>query len=127
LQRVELGVELVGRAAERAGGLAARGLGEVRAREGEVRVRVEQRAVVDAHGIHRFVLDNGAVHERAGVAQRGVVQLAGRDPARHCLGQLRGDVVHVGETVGERGGDLALGRALGDARPDRLRERELAA
>ena len=40
---------------------------------------VEQRAVVDPDGVGVLVLDDGAVHERAEVAQRLVVQVAAGD------------------------------------------------
>ena len=55
------------------------------------------------------------------------MQLGRADPLRDRFGERGGDVVHVGEPVGERGRQLAAGRALGDARPDRLGQRELAA
>ena len=88
---------------------------------------VEHRAVVDPHGVRVLVLDDGAVHERAEVLQRLVVQVGAGDPLRDGLGELRGDLVHVGEPVGHRHRDLLAGRALGDAGADRIRERELAA
>ena len=78
-------------------------------------------AVVDPDGVDGFVFDDGAVHEGAGVAQGGVVQFAGRDPLGDGLGELGGDVVHVGQPVGERDGELAFGGAFGDAGADRLR------
>jgi hypothetical protein len=127
LQRVEFGVELVGRAAEHARGLPAAGFGQVRARERELRMRVEPGAVVDAHGIRALVLDERAVHEGAEVAQRGVVQVAGRDPLGDGIGERGGDVVHVGQAVGERDRELAFAGALRHARADRLGKRELAA
>ena len=40
---------------------------------------VEQRAVVDPDGVGVLVFDDGAVHERADVAQRLVVQVAAGD------------------------------------------------
>ena len=88
---------------------------------------VEHRAVVDPHGVGVLVLDDGAVHERAEVLQRLVVQVGAGDPLRDRLGELRGDLVHVGEAVGHRHRDLLAGRALGDAGADRIGERELAA
>ena len=88
---------------------------------------VEQGAVVDPDGVGVLVLDDGAVHERAEVAQRLVVQVAGGDPLRDRLGELRCDLVHVGEPVGHRHRDLLAGRPLGDAGADLLGEGELAA
>ena len=85
------------------------------------------RAVVDPHGVGVLVLDDGAVHERAEVAQRLVVQVGAGDPLGDRLGELRGELVHVGEPVGHRHRDLLAGRAFGDAGADRLGERELAA
>ena len=85
------------------------------------------RAVVDPDGVGVLVLDDGAVHERAEVLQRLVVQVGAGDPLRDGLGELRGDLVHVGEPVGHRHRDLLAGRALGDAGADLLGERELAA
>ena len=85
------------------------------------------RAVVDPDGVGVLVLDDGAVHERAEVLQRLVVQVGAGDPLRDRLGELRGDLVHVGEAVGHRHRDLLAGRALGDAGADRVGERELAA
>jgi hypothetical protein len=40
---------------------------------------VQQRAVVDAHRIRALIFDDGAVHERAEVPERLVVQLAAGD------------------------------------------------
>ena len=88
---------------------------------------VEQGAVVDPDGVGVLVLDDGAVHERAEVAQRLVVQVAGGDPLGDRLGELRGDLVHVGELVGHRDRDLLAARSFGDAGADRLGEGELAA
>ena len=88
---------------------------------------VEHGAVVDPDGVGVLVLDDGAVHERAEVLQRLVVQVGAGDPLRDRLGELRGDLVHVGEPVGHRHRDLLAGRALGDAGADRVGERELAA
>ena len=112
-ERVELGVELVGRAAEDAGRLVG-GPAGVRCVAGErdLGVGVQQGAVVDADGVRVLVLDDGAVHEGAEVAQGGVVQVAGRDPLGDGLGELGRDVVHVGEPVGQRDRELALGRAV---------------
>jgi len=67
------------------------------------------------------------VHEGAEVAQRGVVQVEGGDPLRDRGGEPRGDVVHVGQPVGQRDGDLPFGGAFGDAGADRCGQRELAA
>ena len=88
---------------------------------------VEQRAVVDAHGVGVLVLDEGAVHEGAEVAQRAVVQLGAGDARRDGRGERGRDLVHVGEAVGERDRQLVAGGALGDAGADRFGERELAA
>ena len=79
---------------------------------------VEHRAVVDPDGVGVLVLDDGAVHERAEVAQRLVVQVAGGDPLGDRLGELRGDLVHVGELVGHRDRDLLAGGSFGDAGAD---------
>ena len=86
---------------------------------------VEQHAVVDPHGVGVLVLDDGAVHERAEVLERLVVELAGGDPSRDRLGQLGGDLVHGGELVGHRDRQLVAGGALGDAGSDLLGQREL--
>jgi hypothetical protein len=74
-----------------------------------------------------LVLDDRPVHERAEVAQRLVVQVAGADPLGHCLGELRGELVHVGGLVGHRHRDLLAGRPLGDTSADLLWQGELAA
>ena len=79
---------------------------------------VEHGAVVDPDRVGVLVLDDGAVHERAEVLERLVVQVAAGDPLRDGLGELRGDLVHVGEAVGHRDRDLLAGRALGDAGAD---------
>jgi hypothetical protein len=99
----------------------------VLAGERDLSVRVQQGAVVDSHRVGCGVFDDGAVHERAEVAQRGVVEIRGGDALRDGLGELGGNVVHVGQAVGECDRELAFARALGDARADRLREGELAA
>jgi len=127
LQRVELLVEFVGRAPEHRGGLATRRLGEVVARVRELGVRVQAGAVVDPDRVDGLVFDDGAVHEGAGVAQRGVVQLRAGDALGDGGGELRGDVVHVGEPVCERDRQLALDGPFGDACADRLRQGELTA
>ena len=88
---------------------------------------VEQGAVVDADGVGVFVLDDGAVHEGAEVAQRAVVQIARGDPFGDGRGELGGDGVHVGELVGHRDRELPGGGPLGDAFADLVGERELAA
>ena len=120
-------VELVGRAVEDAGELSPVGRGQLGAGARDLLDGVEQRAVVDAHGVGVFVLDQRAVHEGAEVAQRAVVQLGAGDPRRDRRGQRGRDLVHVGEPVGERGRQLVAGGALGDARADRFGQRELAA
>ena len=101
--------------------------GQVRARVLDLLGAVEHRAVVDPDGVGVLVLDDGAVHERAEVLERLVVQVVGGDPLRDGLGELGGDLVHVGEAVGHRDRQLLAGRALGDAGADRVGERELAA
>ena len=126
-ERVELGVEPLELAAQDRGDLALAVGGEVGAGVLDLLGGVEQRAVVDPHGVRVLVLDDGAVHERAEVLQRLVVQVGAGDPLRDRLGELRGDLVHVGEPVGHRHRDLLAGRALGDAGADLVRERELAA
>jgi len=90
-------------------------------------VGVEQGAVVDAHGVGGFVLDERAVHERAEVALRGVVQVAAGDPLCDRLGERGCDLVHVGQTVGQRDRELAFAGPFGDARADRFGQGELAA
>jgi hypothetical protein len=55
------------------------------------------------------------------------VQVAGGDPRRDRLGELGGELVHVGEPVGHRHRDLLARGALSDAGADLLGERELAA
>jgi hypothetical protein len=127
-ERVELRVEPLELAAQDRGELALAVVGrEVGAGVLDLLCGVEHRAVVDPHGVRVLVLDDGAVHERAEVLQGFVVQVGGGDPLRDGLGELRCDLVHVGEAVGHRHGDLLAGRALGDAGADRIGERELAA
>ena len=120
-------VEPLGLAAEDRRDLPLAASGEVGAGVLDLLGGVEQRAVVDPDGVGVLVLDDGAVHERAEVLQRLVVQVGAGDPLRDGLGELRGDLVHVGEAVGHRDRDLLAGRALGDAGADRVGERELAA
>ena len=124
---VELGVELVGLAAEDRRGLPLAGGGEVGAGVFDLLAAVQERAVVDADGVGVLVFDDGAVHEGAEVADGAVVQVGGGDAARDRRGQLWGDGVHVGELVGHRDGDLSAGGAVGDALADRVGQRELAA
>ena len=81
-ERVELAVELVGRAVEDAGELSPVGRGQLGAGARDLLDGVEQRAVVDAHGVGVLVLDQRAVHEGAEVAQRAVVQLRAGDARR---------------------------------------------
>ena len=89
---------------------------------------VEQDAVVDAHGVDVVVLDDGAVHEAAEVAQR-----AGR-AGRWWSRARRRRAASSGATScmsarrwAMRDRELVAGGALGDARADRLGEGELAA
>ena len=63
---------------------------------------VEHRAVVDPHGVRVLVFDDSAVDKRAEVLQRLVVEVAAGDPLYDGVGELRGDIVHVGEPVGHR-------------------------
>ena len=126
-ERVELGVEPLELAAQDRGDLALAVGGQVGAGVLDLLCGVEHRAVVDPHGVRVLVLDDGAVHERAEVLQRLVVQVGAGDPLCDRLGELRCDLVHVGEPVGHRHRDLLAGRALGDTGADRIGERELAA
>jgi hypothetical protein len=59
-------------------------------------VRVEQLAVIDPDRVGGRVFDKGAVHERAKIAQGGVVEFGGRDALGDGVGELGGDVMHVG-------------------------------
>ena len=90
-ERVELGVELVGLAPSMPRVAGGR-LGEVGAGVLDLLGGVEHRAVVDPHRVGVLVLDHGAVHERAEVAVRLVVQVAAGDPGGDRLGELRGDL-----------------------------------
>jgi hypothetical protein len=126
-ERVELGIERFELAAEDPGGLLLAGGGEVLSGVLDVLGAVEQVALVDAHRVGVLVLDDGAVHERAEVAHRLVVQVAGGDALGDGLGELGGDVVHVGQAVGHGHRQLAAGGAFGDAAADRLGKGELAA
>ena len=87
---------------------------------------VEQRAVVDADGVGVLVLDNGAVHEGAEVAQRLLVQVSGRDALGDGERELGRDLVHVGELVGHGDRQLVAARAFGHAAADPLGQSELA-
>ena len=126
-ERVELGVELLGLAAERGGGLGVALGAEVVARVLDLLGAVEQDAVVDPDGVDALVLDDGAVDEAAEVAQRLVVQLAGGHARGDGLGELGGDVVHVGQAVRHAHRQLVAGGPLGDPLADRVGEGELAA
>ena len=126
-ESVELGVERSELAAEDPGGLLLAGGGEVLSGVLDVLGAVEQVAVVDAHGVGVLVFDDGAVHERAEVAHRLVVQVGGGDASGDRLGEAGGDVVHVGQAVGHGHRQLACGGAFGDPCADRLGEGELAA
>ena len=126
-QRVELAVELGRLAGEQPGSLLASRVVEVGAGALCVLGGVEQGAVVDPHGVGVLVLQERPVHERAHVTQRLVVQVAAGHARGDRSGELRGDLVHVGELVGQRHGEPVVGGALGDAFADRFREGELAA
>ena len=63
---------------------------------------VEHGAIVDAHGIGVLVFDDRAVHERAEVPQRFVVQVGAGDALGDRLGELGCDLMHVGEAVCHR-------------------------
>ena len=126
-ERVELAVEPLGLAAEDRRELPPSVVVQVRAGVVDLLGGVEQGAVVDPDGVGVLVLDDGAVHERAEVAQRLVVQVAGGDPLGDRLGELRGELVHVGELVGHRHRDLLARRPFGDAGADLLGQGELAA
>ena len=126
-ERVELAVELVGGAVEDAGELAPVGAGQLGAGARDLLDGVEQCAVVDAHGVGVFVLDQSAVHEGAEVAQRAVVQLRAGDAGRDRGGEAGCDLVHVGEAVGERGRQLVPGGAFGHPGADGFGQRQLAA
>ena len=93
---------LSGSQARICGELLALGRGEVRAGVLDLLGGVEHRAVVDPDGVGVLVFDDGAVHERAEVPQRLVVQVAAGDPLGDRLGELGRDLVHVGEAVGHR-------------------------
>ena len=124
---VELAVEPVGLAAEDRRDLPPSVVVQVWAGVVDLLGGVEQGAVVDADGVGVLVFDDGAVHERAEVADRLVVQVAGGDPLGDRLGQLRGDLVHVGELVRHRHGDLLAGGPFRDAGANLLGQRELPA
>ena len=126
-ERVELAVEPLGLAAQDRRELPPSVVVQVRPGVVDLLGGVEQGAVVDPDGVGVLVLDDGAVHERTEVAQRLVVQVAGGDPLRDRLGELRCDLVHVGELVGHRHRDLVAGRPLGDTSADLLWQGELAA
>jgi hypothetical protein len=126
-KRVELGVEPLELAAQDRGELALAVGGEVGAGVLDLHCAVEHRAVVDPDGVGVLVLDDGAVNERPEVLQRFVVQVGAGDPFCDGLGELRCELVHVGESVGHRHRELLAGRALGDTGADRIGERELAA
>ena len=126
-ERVELAVELVRFAGEDLYELLAVGRGELLAGALDVLGGVEHGAVVDADGVGVLVFDDGSVHERAEVPQRLVVQVGAGDAVGDCLGEVGGDLVHVGEAVGHRDGELVAGGPFGDALADRVGERELAA
>ena len=126
-ERVELPVDLVVLAGEDRGELRSCGGGELGAGSLELLGGVEECAVVDAYGVGVLVFDDRAVHERAEVAQGAVVQVGAGDALGDRLGEVGGDLVHVGEAVCHRDRELLAGGALGDAFADRLGEGELAA
>ena len=126
-ERVELAVDLAGFAGEDSGRAVLARWGEVRAGALDLFGGVEEGAVVDADGVGVLVFDDRAVHERAEVAQCAVVQVGAGDALGDGLGEVGGDLVHVGEAVGHRDRELLAGGALGDAFADRLGEGELAA
>jgi hypothetical protein len=101
-ERVELGVETVGLAAEDCGDLALLRGAEVFAGVSDLLGGVEHCAVVDPDGVGVLVFDDGAVHECPEVLQRLVVQVGAGDALRYGLGELWCDLVHVGEAVGHR-------------------------
>ena len=115
-ERVEFLLEVRGLAAEDPGqgGLVA----QVNACLLDLLVAVEHRPVVDPHRVGVLVLDDRAVDERAEVLDGLVVELGAGDPLRDRLGELRRDLVHVGELVGhcrrQLVGDWPLGHALAD-------------
>ena len=74
-----------------------------------------------------LVFDDRAVHERAEVPQRAVVQVGAGDALGDRLGEVGCELVHVGEAVCHRDRELLAGGAFGDALADRLGEGELAA
>src|SRR3954447_25190997 len=111
---VELGVELLGLAAERGGRFGVALGGEVVAGVLDLLGGVEQDAVVDPDRVDVLVLDDGAVDEAAEVAERLVVQLAGAHAGGDGLGELGGDVVHVGQAVRHSYRQLVAGGPLGD-------------
>ena len=121
-ERVELGVEPLELTAQDGGELAMAVGGEVGAGVLDLLCGVEHRAVVDSHGVRVLVFDDGAMDERAEVPQRLVVQVAGRDPLGDRLGELGGDLMHVGELVCHRDRDLLAGGPVGDAGTDPVRE-----
>ena len=126
-ERVELAIEPVELAAEDRRELPLPVVAQVSAGLVDLVGGIEQRAVVDPYGVGVLVLDEGTVHERAEVAERLVVQVAGADPFGDRRGELRGDLVHVGEFVCHRHRDLLAGGPIGDAGADLLGEGELAA
>ena len=85
---VELAVDLAGFAGEDVRELVAVGGGEVRAGALDLFGGVEQCAVVDADGVGVLVFDDRAVHERAEVPQRVVVQVGAGDPFGDGLGEV---------------------------------------
>ena len=78
------------------------GGGEVRAGALDLLGGVEQCAVVDADGVGVLVFDDRAVHERAEVPERVVVQVGAGDAFGDGVGEVGRDFVHVGEAVCHR-------------------------
>jgi hypothetical protein len=101
-ERVELCVELGGLAGEDGDELFAVGGGEVRTGVLDVVGGVEHGAVVDADGVGVLVFNDGAVHERAEVPERLVVQVGAGDALGDGLGEVGRELVHVGEAVCHR-------------------------
>ena len=99
---VELCVEPLERAAEDGRDLALTVGVEVLAGVRDLFCRVEHGAVVDPDRVGVLVLHDGAVHERAEVLERLVMEVRAGDPLRDGVGEPGCDLVHVSEAVGHR-------------------------